>query len=230
MIEHVRTQPNTHWVTTLIEKEGDASVLEVYAQVGAREWQLLQPTLAECRASLIPLQAIYVLVVIPGIYTYLRRKDQVLRLIVVVPACSVVITGAAYYFNSNGRGKELVVRELGLAWARGGQRQVVLNQTGVLFSPSPTNLSLALNPDTLLRPNSSVQSSNPTLLCQGDRLSLEAVAVPQWGISRWVGMGIRQLAQPISLGLKSKDAHWQVSLDNRSGLPPSKAVLLIDST
>ena len=74
MIEHVRTQPNTHWVTTLIEKEGDASVLEVYAQVGAREWQLLQPTLAECRASLIPLQAIYVLVVTMMVPTYLDRR------------------------------------------------------------------------------------------------------------------------------------------------------------
>lgn len=74
MVEHVRTQPNTHWVTTLIETECDTSVLEVYAQVGAREWQLLQPTLAECRSSLIPLQAIYVLVVTLMVPTYLDRR------------------------------------------------------------------------------------------------------------------------------------------------------------
>jgi hypothetical protein len=187
---------------------------------------------APATAALAWYLAFYVLLVIPGVYTYLRRKDQVLRLIVVVPACSTLITMGAYYFNSTGRGRELVLRELGLAWVRGGQRQVVLDQTGVVFSPAPLKLALSLANDTLLIPNSQMgRDASPHLLnCQGERLQLEPERLRQWGISRWLGFGVRQLPQPISLKLQLQGTRWKVEVDNRSGLRLSRAVLVVDSS
>ena len=226
------TQQTTRVWQQLVKDQPGLNLRKDFVFGGGGRLSVLPELPAPATAALAWYLAFYVLLVIPGIYTYLRRKDQVLRLIVVVPVCSTLITMGAYYFNSTGRGRELVLRELGLAWVRGGQRQVVLDQTGVLFSPAPMKLSLDLKEDTLLRPNSQMgrEGQAHALNCQGDRLQLEPERLRQWGISRWLGFGVRQLPQPISLQLELQGTHWKVKLDNRSGLPMSRAVLVIDST
>ena len=218
------------WKAILKEQPG-LKLRKEFVFGGSGRLSVLPELPAPATAALAWYLAFYVLVVVPGIYVYLRRKDQVLRLIVVVPACSTLITLGAYYFNSAGRGHELVLRELGLAWVRGGQTELVLDQTGVLFSPAPLKLKLDMDRNTLLRPNSTVRSVAPEhiLVSQGQSLQMEAERLPQWGISRWLGFGVRHLDQPVSLNVTPLGKRWQVKIDNRSLLKLEKAVMVFDS-
>lgn len=173
----------------------------------------------------------YVLVVIPAIYIYLRRKDQVLRLIVVVPVCSVLITSLAYFLNSSGRGQELVLRELGTAWARGGRSEVLLRQQGVLFSPAALTFSLEFPADTLMRPRYRARDEQSHVLnCRGESLTLEPERLRQWGLSRWAGLGLRRLSGPIGLDVKETPGILKVVIENRSDLPDCQAVLATSSS
>lgn len=173
---------------------------------------------------------IYTLVVIPGIYLYLRRRDQVLKLIVVVPVTSSLITLGAYWFNSSGRGKELVQRELGVALASSGQTSLLLDQTAVLFSPASLKFDLKLSPWTFLRPDSQVtREIPPTLICKGNELEMAPERVSNWGISRWRGLGLRQLPGPLSFRLLTSKEPFQLEIENQTGLKFDEAVLVPDS-
>ena len=185
---------------------------------------------APATAALAWYLAGYVLVVVPGIYIYLRRKDQVLRLIIVIPACSLLITLVAYFINSSGRGRELVLRELGTAWVRGGQKEVVLRQQGVLFSPAALRFSLDFPADTLVRPRYRARDEQPHVLnCRGESLLLDPEKLRQWGLSRWGGLGLRQLSGPISFKTKEGLGVLKVSIDNQSDLPDCAAVVVTTS-
>ena len=184
---------------------------------------------APATAALAWYLAVYVLVVVPGIYIYLRRKDQVLRLIVVVPTCSVLITLLAYFVNSSGRGRELVLRELGVAWVRGGEREILLRQQGVLFSPAALKYSLDFPADTLMRPRYRARDEQKhRLSCRGESLLLEPEYIKTWGLSRWAGMGLRKLSGPISLKIKQAPNQLKLTIDNQSDLQ-GKAVLVISA-
>jgi len=182
---------------------------------------------APATAALAWYLAGYVLLVVPGIYIYLRRKDQVLRLILVIPACSLLITFVAYFINSSGRGRELVLRELGTAWVRGGQKEVVLRQQGVLFSPAALRLSLDFPADTLVRPRYRARDEQPHVLnCRGESLLLDPEKLRQWGLSRWGGLGLCRLSGPICFRAKEAVGALKVTIDNQSDLPDCQAVIV----
>jgi hypothetical protein len=156
----------------------------------------------------------YCALVLPSIYFYLRRKDQVLRLIVFVPLVSTLVTIGAYWFNSRGRGKELVQRELGMLFLASGQRQGLLDQSSALFSPSPIRFGARLNESTFLRPDSYIHRDETIKVSyRGQELRLEEAKLPQWGISRWRGLGLRQ-----SQGwVKLRRVGQQIEVDNGWG-------------
>ncbi|MFN8611971.1 MAG: hypothetical protein U0931_30780 [Vulcanimicrobiota bacterium] len=222
-------QTQAIWQKVLSER----STLEVhksFEEFGDR-LSVLPELPAPATAALAWYLAGYVLVVIPAIYIYLRRKDQMLRLIVVVPVCSVLITSLAYFVNSSGRGRDLVLRELGTAWAMGGHPEVVLRQQGVLFSPAALRFSLDFPADTLMRPRYRARDEQTHILnSRGESLSLEPERLRQWGLSRWAGLGLRRLSGPISLEVKETPGVLKVSINNRSDLPDCQAVLAVSSS
>jgi hypothetical protein len=173
--------------------------------------------------------AVYVLVAIPGIYIYLRRKDQVLRLILVVPVTSLLFAGGAYYFNSLGRGRELVVRELGVAWLPSGQQRLVADHTGVLFSPISAEFQVPMPEKTLLRPDpEGNRAEQHVLACRGRTLVMENERLPQWGVSRWRSLSIRELPGTVTMRSSKHGNQWELDIDNRSGLELKDAVFVPD--
>ena len=212
------------WQKVLVQ-QGSLEVRKAFEDYSDR-LSVLPELPAPATAALAWYLAGYVLVVVPSIYIYLRRKDQVLRLILVVPACSLLITLVAYFINSSGRGRELVLRELGTAWVRGGRQEVLLRQQGVLFSPAPLSFSLDFPPDTLVRPRYRARDVQPHVLaCQGESLLLEPEKLRQWGLSRWGGLGLRKLSGPISFQAKETVGVLEVHIDNQSDLPECRAVV-----
>lgn len=174
--------------------------------------------------------AVYVLVAVPGAYAYLRRKDQVLRLILVIPALSLVFSGGAYYFNTAGRGKELVMRELGLAKLVSGQRVALNDQTSVLFSPAGGQFSIAVPAESLVRPASEyrAQERQHTMLCRGNDYSIENERLAQFGVSRWRGLGVHTLAGSVGLQFKESKQGLSVEIENSSGLTFPQATLIAE--
>ncbi|MBN9416049.1 hypothetical protein ABS71_14960 [bacterium SCN 62-11] len=209
----------------VLAQQGSLEVRKTFEEFSDR-LSVLPELPAPATAALAWYLAGYVLVVVPGIYIYLRRKDQVLRLIVVIPACSLLITSLAYFINSSGRGRELVLRELGTAWVRGGQKEVVLRQQGVLFSPAALRFSLDFPADTLVRPRYRARDEQPHMLsCRGETLLLEPEKLRQWGLSRWGGLGLRSLSGPISFQAKEAVGSLKVKIDNQSDLADCQAVV-----
>ena len=156
----------------------------------------------------------YCAVLLPSIYLYARRRDRVLRLIVYVPVISTLVTLGAYGYNSRGRGRELVQRELGTLYAASGQQLALLDQSAALFSPNPTRFWAKLSESTLLRPESYLhRESKFRLSLRGRELRLEEVRLPQWGISRWRGLAVRQV--PGKLSLRSRGQ--EIEVDNQLG-------------
>lgn len=214
----------------ILSEQGSLEVRKSFEEYGDR-LSVLPELPAPATAALAWYLAGYVLLVIPGIYVYLRRKDQVLRLIVVVPVCSVVITSMAYFFNSTGRGRELVLRELGTAWASGGQKEVMIRQQGVLFSPAALSFSLDFPADTLMRPRYRARDEQTHRLeCRGETLTLAPERLRQWGLSRWAGLGLRRLSGPISLEVKETPGLLKVTVNNGSDLPTCPAVIATSSS
>ncbi|MBX3168730.1 MAG: hypothetical protein KF760_15045 [Candidatus Eremiobacteraeota bacterium] len=210
----------------VLAQQGSVEVRKAFEEYSDR-LSVLPELPAPATAALAWYLAGYVLIVVPGIYIYLRRKDQVLRLILVVPACSLLITFIAYFINSSGRGRELVLRELGTAWVRGGQKELVLRQQGVLFSPAALRFSLDFPADTLMRPRYRARDEQQHVLdCRGESLVLEPEKLRQWGLSRWGGLGLRRLSGPISFKAKEGVGMLRVTIDNRSDLPECKAVVI----
>lgn len=176
--------------------------------------------------------ALYVLVAVPGIYIYLRRKDQVLRLIFAVPCTALAFSAGAYYFNSMGRGDELVLREYGVAWLVSGQTRLTCDSLAALFSPSPVRYSVDLSPPAYVRPQPEpgrVTGSAHTLSCRGRQLSFVNERLAQWGVSRWRGLSLRELTGPIRLTVKGQGGQLQAEIDNRSGLDLQNAVFVADN-
>ncbi|MBS2035375.1 hypothetical protein JST97_10325 [bacterium] len=222
-------QTQAVWQKILSEQSG-FEVRKSFEEFGDR-LSVLPELPAPATAALAWYLAGYVLVVIPAIYVYLRRKDQVLRLIVVVPICSVLITSLAYFLNSSGRGRQLVLRELGTAWAYGGKPEVVLRQQGVLFSPAALSFSLDFPADTLMRPRYRARDEQSHILnCRGESLSLEPERLRQWGLSRWAGLGLRRLSGPIGLEVQETPGVLKVTIKNGSDLPTCQAVLATTSS
>lgn len=222
------TQKTSDVWRKVLKEQGSLEVRKSFDDYGDR-LSVLPELPAPATAALAWYLAAYVLVVIPGIYVYLRRRDQVLRLIVVVPTCSVLITLLAYFVNSSGRGRELVLRELGVAWVRGGEREVLLRQQGVLFSPAALKYSLDFPSDTLMRPRYRARDEQTHILsCRGETLLLEPEQMRQWGLSRWAGMGLRKLSAPISLKIKQAPRQLKLTIDNQSDLQ-GRAVLATSS-
>lgn len=182
-------------------------------------------------ASLVWYLAIYVLVAVPSIYTYLRRKDQVLRLIVVIPACSLVFSLGAYYFNSLGRGRETLVRRSGLGWMTSGQSRWLLDQTSVLFSPRGLSFEILLPPGASLRPDSQVHPdpSSHLLTVRGSEMRLARERLRQWGVSRWRSLSLQEYAGPLSFVARERAGSWHLELDNQTGQEFSSAALGLDS-
>lgn len=210
----------------VLGQQGSVEVRKAFEESSDR-LSVLPELPAPATAALAWYLAGYVLIVVPGIYIYLRRKDQVLRLIIVIPMCSLLITFLAYFINSSGRGRELVLRELGTAWVRGGRQEVLLRQQGVLFSPAALRFSLDLPADTLMRPRYRARDEQPHILnCLGESLVLEPEKVRQWGLSRWGGLGLRKLGGPISFQTKEAVGVLKVTIDNQSDLPDCKAVVV----
>jgi hypothetical protein len=213
------------WQKVLVQ-QGSVEVRKAFEDSGDR-LSVLPELPAPATAALAWYLAAYVLVIVPGIYIYLRRKDQVLRLIIVIPACSLLITFVAYFINSSGRGRELVLRELGTAWVRSGQREVVLRQQGVLFSPAALRFSLDFPADTLVRPRYRARDEQPHVLnCRGESLLLDPEKLRQWGLSRWGGLGLRKLSGPVAFQAKEGLGVLQVTIDNQSDLPACQAVVV----
>lgn len=209
----------------VLAQQGSVEVRKAFEENSDR-LSVLPELPAPATAALAWYLAGYVLIVVPGIYIYLRRKDQVLRLIVVVPVCSLLITFLAYFINSSGRGRELVLRELGTAWVRSGQQELVLRQQGVLFSPAALRFSLDFPADTLMRPRYRARDEQPHILnCRGESLVLAPEKVRQWGLSRWGGLGLRRLSGPISFQTKEAVGALKVTIDNQSDLPDCKAII-----
>ncbi len=147
--------------------------------------------------------------------------------IIVIPACSLLITFVAYFINSSGRGRELVLRELGTAWVRSGQREVVLRQQGVLFSPAALRFSLDFPADTLVRPRCRARDEQPHVLnCRGESLLLDPEKLRQWGLSRWGGLGLRKLSGPVAFQAKEGLGVLKVTIDNQSDLRVCQAVVV----
>lgn len=218
------TQKTSDVWRKILSEQGSLEVRKGFDDYGDR-LSVLPELPAPATAALAWYLAGYVLVVVPGIYIYLRRKDQVLRLIVVVPTCSLLITLLAYFINSSGRGRELVLRELGVAWVQGGEREVLLRQQGVLFSPAALNYSLDFPSDTLVRPRYRARDEQKHILSvRGESLLLEREHLRTWGLSRWAGMGLRKLDGTISLKIKQAPNQLRLTIDNRSQLQ-GRAVL-----
>ncbi len=213
----------------VLSQQGSVEVRKAFEENSDR-LSVLPELPAPATAALAWYLAGYVLIVVPGIYIYLRRKDQVLRLILVVPACSLLITLVAYFLNSSGRGRELVLRELGTAWVRGGQKEVVLRQQGVLFSPAALRFGLDFPADTLMRPRYRARDEQSHVLnCLGESLVLEPEKLRQWGLSRWGGLGLRKLSGPISLKTRESVGVLKVTIDNQSDLSGCKAVVVMSA-
>lgn len=165
--------------------------------------------------------AAYVLVAVPGVYAFLRRRDQVLRLIVAVPALAVAFAGGAYLFNSWGRGRETVLRQLGVAWGVSGDPQVVADHTDVLFSPRAQSFSLPYPDRALMRPDSQMSGRNAPphrLECRGREWNFSRESVPQWGVSRWRSLSLHTLPGAVSVrSVRTSHNHWTLHLENRTG-------------
>jgi hypothetical protein len=214
----------------IVSEQGSLEVRKSFEEYGDR-LAVLPELPAPATAALAWYLAGYVLLVIPGIYIYLRRKDQVLRLIVLVPLCSMLITSLAYFINSTGRGRELVLRELGTAWAAGGKRELMIRQQGVLFSPAALSFSLDFPADTLMRPRYRARDEQSHVLdCRGETLALQPEHLRQWGLSRWGGLGLRRLSGPISLDIKETPGMLKVTIQNASDLPTCPAVIATSSS
>lgn len=182
-------------------------------------------------ASLVWYLAVYVLVAVPCIYLYLRRKDQVLRLIVFVPACSLVFSVGAYLFNSLGRGRETLVRRAGIGWLVSGQQRWLLDQTSVLFSPRALSFEIDLPSQAALRPDSQVHPdpAEHVLVARGRQMSLPRERLRQWGVSRWRSLSLQEFPGPLRFRCHKDGTRWVVEVENQTGQDLPSALLALDA-
>ena len=182
-------------------------------------------------ASLVWYLAIYVLVAVPSIYAYLRRKDQVLRLIVAIPACSLAFSLGAYYFNSLGRGRETLVRRSGIGWMTSGDARWLLDQTSVLFSPRGLGFEIPLPASAALRPDSQVHPDPSThlLMVRGGDMVLARERLRQWGVSRWRSLSLQEYPGPLRFEARERKGGWELELDNQTGQEFTSAAFALDS-
>lgn len=172
----------------------------------------------------------YVLVAIPAAYVILRRRDQVLHLIVVVPTLALLFSLGAYYFNTSGRGRELVMRELGLVYVVSGQTSAISDQTSVVFSPAGGTFDVVLPDSVLVRPASEFRYNRdqPALHCRGKEMLYPKQKLAHFGVSRWRSFGLHSLDGPFEFSLKGQDPVVQARLHNRSGVDISHLALVVD--
>ena len=162
---------------------------------------------------------IYVLVVIPLNYWWLRRRDRMLWLIVTVPAISTLIAGLSFVLNSLRHSSDTVLRELGVACLSNHADLAITDHSLMLFSPRSLRYKIDFAPGSLLGPAEMDYSRREShLVNEGTGGYYRDFTIPMWSLARFRNTGIRPLEGALDVEIGSQNGRTRhLTVTNKTG-------------
>jgi len=184
-------------------------------------------------SAIVVLLAIYVLLVGPVNYLFLRWRKKLQWAWITIPVITLAFSGMSFGLGYAKRGTDLIINKIAIIQPQNDGVAHVSSYLG-LFSPANQAYQIEVSGDNLLSPmtnyydpwSSSVSSAGNLTFVQGDPSLVRGLTVNQWSMQSFMTETTLKGVGQVSADLRLVDGQLAGTITNESGYPLDDIVIV----
>ncbi|MCD4783046.1 MAG: hypothetical protein K8T10_04350 [Candidatus Eremiobacteraeota bacterium] len=169
---------------------------------------------------------VYIILIGPVNYFYLKKKDKLMYLFLTVPLISILFSTGIFLLGYSTKGSKIIFRKFSIIYLPNKQ-SAGLNDTIIsLFSPSKTSYDISLLDPTATGWEMGNRYDLPrTLTRENEVFTLEDLRVDMWSMRQFKAVKSQKFKGPLEMDVKTEDNFFKGVIHNRTGKILNKCVL-----